>query len=88
RVFTYHAAEQAAKDPRSALDLSSMAKVVATETAWNVADRCVQATGRAGLVRDSLIERAYREARPMRVYEGGTEVVLDALARQLARRAR
>lgn len=88
RVFTYHAAEQAAKDPRAALDLSSMAKVVATETAGNVADRCVQVMGRAGLVRDSLVERAYREARPMRVYEGGTEVVLDALARQLARRAR
>ena len=86
RVFTYHAAEQAAKDPRAALDLSSMAKVVATETSGRVADACVQAMGRAGLVRDSLVERAYREARPMRVYEGGTEVILDSLARQLTRR--
>jgi acyl-CoA dehydrogenase len=48
-------------------------------------DRCVQVMGRAGLVRDSVIERCYRAARPMRVYEGATEVVLDALARRLTR---
>lgn len=85
RVFTYHAASRATADPRAALDLSSMAKVVATETAGNVVDRCVQVMGRAGLVRDSVIERCYRAARPMRVYEGATEVVLDALARRLTR---
>jgi acyl-CoA dehydrogenase len=85
RVFTYHAAARAAADPRAALDLSSMAKVVATETAGNVVDRCVQVMGRAGLVRDSVIERCYRAARPMRVYEGASEVVLDSLARQLTR---
>lgn len=87
RQFTYHAAEQAAKDPRAALDLSSMAKVVATETAGRVADNCLQTMGRAGLIRDSIVERAYRETRPMRVYEGGTEVVLDSLAKVLAKGA-
>lgn len=86
RVFTYHAASRAAVDPRSALDVSSMAKVVATETAGRVIDRCVQVMGRAGLVRDSVIERCYRAARPMRIYEGASEVVLDSLARQLTRR--
>lgn len=86
RVFTYHAAARAAEDPRAALDTSSMAKVVATETCGRVVDRCVQAMGRAGLVRNSVIERAYRAARPMRVYEGGTEVILDQLAKQLGRR--
>lgn len=86
RVFTYHAAAQAAVDPRGALDVSSMAKVVATETAATVVDRCVQVMGRAGIVRDSVIERCYRAARPMRIYEGASEVILDSLARQLARR--
>jgi acyl-CoA dehydrogenase len=42
--------------------------------------------GRFGLVRGSLIERLYREARPMRIYEGATEVILDSLARQLIKR--
>jgi len=31
-------------------------------------------------------ERLYREARPMRIYEGATEVILDSLARQLVKR--
>lgn len=87
RAFTYHAATMAAKDPKAHLDLSSMAKVVATETAGRVTDACVQVMGRFGLTRDSVVERAYRAARPMRTYEGGTEVILDSLARRLARGA-
>lgn len=87
RAFTYHAATMAAKDPKAHLDLSSMAKVVATETACRVTDACVQVMGRFGLTRDSVVERAYRAARPMRTYEGGTEVILDSLARRLARGA-
>ena len=88
RTFTYHAAYLAAQDPKANLDLSSMAKVVATETAGRVTDTCVQVMGRFGLVRDSVVERAYRAARPMRTYEGGTEVILDSLARRLAKGAR
>jgi acyl-CoA dehydrogenase len=87
RAFTYHAAELARQDPKANLHLSSMAKVIATETAGRVTDACVQVMGRFGLVRDSTVERAYRVARPMRTYEGGTEVILDSLARQLARGA-
>ncbi|MHB8794327.1 MAG: acyl-CoA dehydrogenase family protein [Candidatus Nanopelagicales bacterium] len=87
RVFTYHAASLAAQDPRVHLDLSSMAKVMATETAGRVIDTCMQVTGRSGLIRGSVIERAYRVARPMRTYEGGSEVILDSLARRLARGA-
>ena len=49
-------------------------------------DRAVQAMGRFGLVRGSVIERLYREARPMRIYEGSTEVILDSLAKQLVKK--
>jgi acyl-CoA dehydrogenase len=85
RALTYRAAEAAALDPKGALRLSSMAKVKATETAGDVVDRCVQVMGRFGLVRGSAIERLYRNARPMRIYEGATEVILDSLARNLAK---
>ena len=85
RSLTYRAAEAAADDPKGALRLSSMAKVKATETAGDVVDRCVQVMGRFGLVRGSTIERLYRNARPMRIYEGATEVILDSLARALAK---
>jgi acyl-CoA dehydrogenase len=86
RSLTYRAAAAAARDPLANLHLSSMAKVAATEISGQVVDRAVQVMGRFGLVRGSLIERLYREARPMRIYEGATEVILDSLARQLIKR--
>lgn len=88
RVFVYHAATQAAEDPRAALDVSSMAKVVATEATQRVVDSCVQVMGRHGLVRDSVIERAYRAVRPMRIYEGATETILDSLSKELIKQYR
>jgi acyl-CoA dehydrogenase len=83
RTFTYRVARAAAADATGSLHLSSMAKIGATETAGRVTDRAVQVMGRFGLVRGSRIERMYRAARPMRVYEGATEVLLDALSKQL-----
>ena len=85
RALTYRAAAAATRDARGSLHLSSLAKVGATEAAGRVVDRCVQVMGRFGLVRGSKIERLYREARPMRIYEGATEVIYDSLAKQLVR---
>lgn len=88
RAFVYRAAALAQADPLGHLDYSSMAKVSATEAAGRVVDRSLQTMGRFGLVRGSKIERLYRNARPLRVYEGATEVLLDSLARRLAKTAR
>lgn len=85
RAMSYRAAAAAARDPRTALHLSSIAKVGATEIAGRTVDRCVQVMGRFGLLRGSKIERLYREARPMRIYEGSTEVILDSLAKKLVK---
>jgi acyl-CoA dehydrogenase len=85
RAMTYRAAAAAARDPLAGLHLSSMAKIAATEMAGRVTDTCVQVMGRFGLVRGSKIERLYRDARPMRIYEGSTEVILDSLARKLVK---
>jgi acyl-CoA dehydrogenase len=86
RSLTYRAAAAAARDPLASLNLSSMAKVGATEAAARVVDRAVQVMGRFGLVRGSVIERLYRAARPMRIYEGSTEVILDSLSKQLLKK--
>ncbi|WP_425409879.1 acyl-CoA dehydrogenase family protein [Hyphococcus sp.] len=83
RLLTYKAASIASRDPDSALNMSSMAKLGATETASRVVDRCVQVMGRWGLVRDSKIERLYRQARPMRIYEGSSEVLRLGIAKEL-----
>jgi len=83
RLLTYRAACLAVEDPAASLNHSSMAKLAASEAASRVVDRCVQMMGRFGLVRDSKIERLYRQARPMRIYEGASEVLRLGIARKL-----
>ncbi len=83
RLLTYRAALMAVDDPAASLNHSSMAKLAASEAASRVVDRCVQMMGRFGLVRNSKIERLYRQARPMRIYEGASEVLRLGIARQL-----
>jgi acyl-CoA dehydrogenase len=83
RLLTYRAATLAIEDPAAALHHSSMAKLAASEMASRVVDRCVQMMGRFGLIRQSKIERLYRQARPMRIYEGASEVLRLGIARQL-----
>ncbi|MDG1846722.1 MAG: acyl-CoA dehydrogenase family protein [Acidimicrobiales bacterium] len=85
RLLTYQTAAMAAEDPVANLDRSSLAKLTATEAATRVVDRCVQTMGRWGLIRGSKIEKYYRQARPMRVYEGASEVLRLGIAARLVR---
>ncbi len=85
RLLTYQTAAMAANDPEGNLDRSSLAKLTATEAATRVVDRCVQSMGRWGLIRGSKIEKYYRQARPMRVYEGASEVLRLGIASRLVK---
>jgi acyl-CoA dehydrogenase len=60
-----------------------MAKWTATETAQRVIDSAVQIFGALGVVSGSVVERLYREIRPLRIYEGATEVQQLIIARGL-----
>ena len=60
---------------------AAMAKMTATETAQRVIDRAVQIFGALGVVSGSTVERLYREIRPLRIYEGATEVQQLIIAR-------
>jgi acyl-CoA dehydrogenase len=86
RLLTYKAGDAARIDPAASLHLSSMAKLVASETAGRITDRAVQISGRFGLVRDSKLERLYRQARPMRVYEGSSEILRLGISKELVSR--
>jgi acyl-CoA dehydrogenase len=85
RLLTYHAAQLAQEDPQLHLEHSSLAKLAATEACSRVVDRCVQVMGRWGLIHESRIERCYRQARAMRIYEGASEVLRLGIARQLGK---
>jgi acyl-CoA dehydrogenase len=61
----------------------SMAKLVGSESAQRVIDAAVQMFGGAGVARGSIVEKLYREVRPIRIYEGASEVQKLVIARDL-----
>ncbi|GMV02740.1 MAG: acyl-CoA dehydrogenase [Burkholderiales bacterium] len=63
----------------------AMAKMVATETAQQVIDRAMQIFGGLGVKSGMTVEHLYREIRPLRIYEGATEVQKLIIGRELLR---
>lgn len=61
----------------------SMAKYMGSEAANRVVDAAVQLFGGMGVRRGCIIEQLYREARPMRIYEGASEVQKLVIGRSL-----
>ncbi len=53
---------------------ASMAKLFATESAQQVIDAAVQIFGGLGVVSGTTVEKLYREIRPLRIYEGASEI--------------
>ena len=64
---------------------AAMAKLTATEIAQQAIDSAVQIFGALGVVSDHVVERLYREIRPLRIYEGATEVQQLIIARGIIR---
>src|SRR5947199_703702 len=62
---------------------ASEAKLFATEAAGRIVDQAVQIHGGSGLVRGSVVERLYRDARALRIYEGTSEIQKLIIANQL-----
>ena len=83
--------EQSASDPsveavrkRSRLGpAASRAKLYASEMANRVAYKAVQIHGSAGYSRESEVERFYRDARVLTIYEGTSEMQRTVIARSL-----
>jgi alkylation response protein AidB-like acyl-CoA dehydrogenase len=87
-------AGQSASDPsaeavrkRSRLGpAASRAKLYASEMANRVAYKAVQIHGSAGYSRESEVERFYRDARVLTIYEGTSEMQRTVIARSLQNR--
>ena len=82
REYTYHAAllMQAGKNPIKEV---SMAKNFATQAADEVTDRAVQIFGGMGYMRESRVERYYRDARILSIGGGTTEIMKEIIAKQM-----
>lgn len=66
----------------------SVAKLYCTEMAGKVADLAVQVHGGSGYMRESTVERIYRDVRLLRLYEGTSEIQRLIIGSNLVRRAR
>lgn len=64
---------------------AAMAKLFATERAWQICDIALQVHGGYGYVRDFPVERALRDVRVTRIYEGTSEIQRLVIARNLLR---
>lgn len=64
---------------------AALAKLIATEAAQRVVDAAVQLFGAEGVSGESIVGRLYRELRPMRIYEGASEIQKKIIARGVLR---
>jgi acyl-CoA dehydrogenase len=82
RLMVYDAAARLDRGERIT-QRAAMAKLFATEMLGRVADNAVQVHGGMGYMRELWIERAYRDARIARIYEGTSEIQRSVIAQAL-----
>ena len=66
----------------------SIAKLGATEAAQRVIDRAVQLLGGRGVMVGAVVERLYRAIRPLRIYEGTSEIQRAIIGKALVQGAK
>ena len=64
---------------------AAMVKLFASEMAGRVMDRVLQVHGGLGYMKESPIERMYRDVRILRIYEGTNEVQHMVIGSELFR---
>ena len=87
RLLTYRAATLKAEGRPRFTREASMAKLYASEMANRVASHAVQIFGGSGYMKDYPVERFFRDARALPLYEGTSEIQRLVLARELLKGA-
>ena len=82
RLMVYDAAAKLDSGKRASTE-AAMVKVYASEMAGRVVDRVLQIFGGMGYMKGSPVERAYRDTRILRIYEGTSEVQRMIIAEEL-----
>jgi (2S)-methylsuccinyl-CoA dehydrogenase len=82
RCLTHHAAR--ARDEGRRCDLEAgMAKLLATQVAWETADAAVQVHGGNGYAEEFAVSRLLVDARVLSIFEGTSEIQAQVIARRL-----
>ena len=84
RLLVLRAAYAKDTEDRKVTTEVSIAKLGATEAAQRVIDRAVQLFGGRGVMAGAIVEQLYRAIRPLRIYEGTSEIQRTIIGRALA----
>jgi acyl-CoA dehydrogenase len=63
--------------------IAAIAKLLVTDTEWQVVDECLQLHGGYGYINDYPIARMWRDARVQRIYGGSSEIMKLLIARSV-----
>jgi alkylation response protein AidB-like acyl-CoA dehydrogenase len=83
KELVYNAAVLKDKNSKEAAVACSIAKYFASEMCNRVAAKAVQIHGGYGYIKDYRVERLYRDARIMTIYEGTSQVQQMVIAASL-----
>ncbi|MHA1730100.1 MAG: acyl-CoA dehydrogenase family protein [Promethearchaeota archaeon] len=85
RLLTYESAYMCDQGMNYGLT-ASMAKLIASESAMKATHDAVQIHGGYGLMKDSHVERYFRDAKMAEIYEGTSEIQRMVIAQKLLRK--
>jgi acyl-CoA dehydrogenase len=83
RLLVARAAHARDTEDRRVTTEAAMAKMFATEAAQTIIDKAVQLHGGMGVLMGTAVEALYRDIRPLRIYEGTTEIQKLVISRAL-----
>jgi len=83
RALIYAAARHLDTDPPDAGKVAAMCKVFASDTAMEVATEAVQVLGGYGYMRDYPVEKMFRDAKILQIYEGTNEIQRNIIGQEL-----
>jgi alkylation response protein AidB-like acyl-CoA dehydrogenase len=83
RLVAHDAAVRYDREPDHRPEACAMAKLVAAEMAFRVADRTLQLFGGAGYSKDLPVERIWRDIRVVRILDGASEILRTIVARHV-----
>jgi len=85
RLLTMNAAVARQNNDSEVTKLASMAKYYASEAATFISDLALQIHGGYGYMKDYVVERLYRDARILRIFEGTSEIQKIVISREMLR---
>lgn len=85
RMLLYAAATKVTDNAADKTRFAAMAKRLATDTGWSVADRALQLHGGYGYLKDYPVEKILRDLRVHRILEGTNEIMRMIIGREMIR---